>query len=45
MEDTQREPRASGTNESEQTDETRAQETPVAVVARLLANPRRVRVN
>jgi hypothetical protein len=44
MEDTQREPRASGTDESEQTEETRGQEAPAAV-ARLLANPRRVRVN
>ena len=45
MEDMQREPRVSGTTESEQTEETRDQEAPVAVVARLLANPRRIRVN
>jgi hypothetical protein len=45
MEDTQREPRVSGTSESEQAEETRGQDTPVAVVARLLANPRRIRVN
>ena len=45
MEDTQREPRVSGANQSEQTEETRGQEAPAAVVARLLANPRRVRVN
>jgi hypothetical protein len=45
MDDTQREPRASGSSESDQTEETRAQEAPAAVVARLLANPRRIRVN
>ena len=45
MDDTQREPRVSGTTESEQTDETRTQEAPAALVARLLANPRRTRVN
>ena len=45
MEDTQREPRVSGATESEQTEETHGQEAPAAVVARLLANPRRIRVN
>lgn len=45
MEDTQREPRVSGTTESDQTEETREQEATAAVVARLLANPRRIRVN
>ena len=45
MAENQREPRVSDPADSEQTEETRAQETPVAVVARLLANPRRVRVN
>lgn len=45
MEDTQREPRVTGTTESEQSEETREQEAPVAVIARMLANPRRVRVN
>jgi hypothetical protein len=45
MEDTQREPRASGTSEAEQSEETRGQEAPAAIVARLLANPRRVRRN
>jgi hypothetical protein len=44
MEDTEREPRVSGTTGAEQTEETRAQEAPAAV-GRLLANPRRVRVN
>ena len=45
MADTQREPRVSGPTESEQTEETRPQEATAALVARLLANPRRIRVN
>jgi hypothetical protein len=45
MEDTQREPRAAGTQETEQSEGHRGQEAPVAIVGRLLANPRRVRRN
>jgi|1185.fasta_scaffold560836_1 hypothetical protein len=44
MEDTQREPRVTGTSENEQSEETRT-EAPAAIVARMLANPRRVRRN
>jgi hypothetical protein len=43
MEDTQHQPRVADRSGEEQTDETRGQETPAAIVARLLANPRRVR--
>lgn len=45
MEETQREPRVADQPETEQTEETRSQEAPAAIVARLLANPRRVRRN
>jgi hypothetical protein len=45
MEDTQHEPRVAGTSENEQSEETRGQEAPAAIVARMLANPRRVRRN
>jgi hypothetical protein len=45
MEDTQREPRATGTSETDQSEEYRNQEAPAAIVARMLANPRRVRRN
>jgi hypothetical protein len=45
MEDTQREPRVAGTSETDQSEESRSQEAPAAIVARLLANPRRVRRN
>jgi hypothetical protein len=45
MEDMHCEPRVSGTSENEQSEETRGQEAPAAIVARLLANPRRVRRN
>jgi hypothetical protein len=45
MEDTQHEPRATDQSGDEQTEETRGQEAPAAIVARLLANPRRVRIN
>jgi hypothetical protein len=44
MEDTQREQRVGRTPENEQSEENRDQETPV-LTARLLANPRRVRLN
>ena len=45
MEDTQREPRVADTSEHEQSEEARGQEAPAAIVARVLANPRRVRRN
>ena len=45
MEDTQHQPGAADRSGEEQTDESRSQDAPAAVVARLLANPRRVRVN
>jgi hypothetical protein len=45
MEDIHREPRVAGTQENEQSEENRGQEAPAAIVARLLANPRRVRRN
>jgi hypothetical protein len=45
MEDNQREPRVTGTSENEQSEEPRNQEAPAAIVARMLANPRRVRRN
>jgi hypothetical protein len=45
MEDTQHEPRVADRSGDEQTEETRGQEAPAAIVARLLANPRRVRRN
>ena len=43
MEDTQHQPGAADRSGEEQTEETRGQEAPAAIVARLLANPRRVR--
>ena len=43
MDDTQTEPRLADRSREEQTEETRSQEAPAAIVARLLANPRRVR--
>jgi hypothetical protein len=45
MEDTQIEPRVADRSGEEQTEETSSQEAPAAIVARLLANPRRVRLN
>ena len=45
MEDTQTEPRVADRSGEEQTEETRSQDAPAAIVARLLANPRRVRIN
>jgi hypothetical protein len=45
MEDTQRNPRVADDSATEQADESRAQETSVALTARLLANPRRIRRN
>jgi hypothetical protein len=43
MEETQHQPRIDDLSGEEQTEETRGQEAPAAIVARLLANPRRVR--
>ena len=45
MEDTQIEPRVADRSGEEQTEETGSQDAPAAIVARLLANPRRVRIN
>jgi hypothetical protein len=45
MEETQREPRVAATSDADQSEEARSQEAPAAIVARLLANPRRVRRN
>jgi hypothetical protein len=45
MEDTQIESRVADRSGEEQTEETRRQDAPAAIVARLLANPRRVRLN
>ena len=45
MEDVQTQPRATDQSASEQTEENRGQEAAATVVARLLANPRRVRRN
>jgi hypothetical protein len=43
MDDTQREPRV--TEDSDRSEDTREQEAAAAVVARMLANPRRIRRN
>jgi hypothetical protein len=45
MEDTQHEPRVADRSGEEQAEEIRDQAAPAAIVARLLANPRRVRRN
>jgi hypothetical protein len=45
MEDTRHEPRVADRSGDEQGEESRGQEAPAAIVARLLANPRRVRRN
>ena len=45
MDDVQTQPRVSDEHASEQTEENRSQEAPAAIVARMLANPRRVRRN
>lgn len=45
MEDAQTQPRVTDTSAAEQTEEDRDQEVPAAIVARMLANPRRVRRN
>jgi hypothetical protein len=45
MEETTREIRVSDDDAAERTDESRAQEASVVLTARLLANPRRIRVN
>ena len=45
MEENTREIRVADDDAAERTDESRAQETSVVLTARLLANPRRVRVN
>jgi hypothetical protein len=45
MEDVHTQPRVTDPSASEQTEENRNQEAPTAVVARMLANPRRVRRN
>lgn len=44
MEETSQEPRVGNRPDTEQSEESLAQETPTAIVARLLANPRRVRL-
>jgi hypothetical protein len=45
MEDNNREIRVADDAAAERTDESREQETSVVLTARLLANPRRIRVN
>jgi hypothetical protein len=45
MEDVHTEPRAADPSVAEQSDEQQGQEARAAIVARLLANPRRVRRN
>jgi hypothetical protein len=45
MADTQHEPRVADRPGDEQSEETRSPQAPAAIVARLLANPRRVRRN
>jgi hypothetical protein len=45
MEDVHTEPRTADPSVAEQSDEQRGQEVQAAIVARLLANPRRVRRN
>ena len=45
MEDTKIEPRVADRSGEDQTEEARSPEAPAAIVARVLANPRRVRLN
>ena len=45
MADTQHEPRVTDDSSAPQSEESRSPEGPAAVVARMLANPRRIRRN